>query len=41
MAFQTNVSDTCQEGHWYTLLIYLTIAFGYHTFLCLGRKEKL
>jgi hypothetical protein len=35
MAFQTNVSDTYQEGHWYTLPIYLTIAFGYHTFLCL------
>jgi hypothetical protein len=27
--------------HWYTLLIYLTIAFGYHTFLCLGRKQTL
>jgi hypothetical protein len=30
-----------QEDHWYTLLIYLTIAFGYVTFLCLGRKQNL
>jgi hypothetical protein len=28
-------------GHWHTLRIYLTIASGYHIFLCLGRKQNL
>jgi hypothetical protein len=41
MAFQTSASGVFQEDHWYTSLIYLTIAFGYHTFLRLGRKTTL
>jgi hypothetical protein len=41
MAFQTNASGTLLEGQYYTSLIYLTIAYGCHTFQRLGRKQKL
>jgi hypothetical protein len=40
IAFETSVSGTFQEDHWYTSLIYLTIAFSYHTLSASWKEAK-